>query len=299
MDSQVIVRDLSKSYGKNPAVRRVTFQISAGEVVGLVGPNGAGKTTLLMLLAGYLRADSGEIIVGGVRVKSGMTSKSTVFVPDIPVFYGFQTAREYLSMVAQMWQADITATAIEDALSKVNLLADCHKNISDLSRGMTQRLGWAHVMITRPKLILLDEPTSALDPTGIAALRSIVADLKQRGSAIVFSSHSLSEVERVCDRVLFLNSGDCSELTDKATLQNSSLFVIQVHPASKDKVVNLSSFASDIQQDGVYVRFAVDGKLSFHEISALLLEAEIQVVTLSEQSQSLETAFEQKMRGSQ
>jgi ABC-2 type transport system ATP-binding protein len=289
------VEGLSKRFGRVIALNKVTFSIAAGEIVGLVGPNGAGKTTLLMLLAGYLRPSAGRIANRGVATRYGIMPESTVYVPDIPVFYGFLTPREYLSMIARAWGKRFQACSVEEALSRVNLAADGNRKILGFSRGMTQRLAWAHVIITHPKLVLLDEPTSALDPTGIIALRSVVTELKVSGSSMIFSSHSLSEVERLCDRTLFLNEGACSEMLQPGPVERPR-FVIQLHPSNKGPVSNLASFATDVQQDGAYITFTARTNLSLHDVSSLLVAADVQIVALSEQSRSLESAFEQKMQ---
>ena len=163
------VKDLHKSFGSKTVLDGLTFSVSEGSVFGFIGRNGAGKTTTMKIILGLLQADSGEITICGERVRYGNTptNKFVGYLPDVPEFYSYMTAREYLRLcgrVTGMKQSEIRSRTNE-LLELVGLAGEKHR-IKGYSRGMKQRLGIAQALINRPKLLICDEPTSALDPLG-------------------------------------------------------------------------------------------------------------------------------------
>ena len=166
---------------------------------GLVGPNGAGKTTLLSILTGLRRADHGT-------VQLGIPAAAVAVCPDVPEFDGWLTAAETVRLAASLGHRHPDPGAVDWALQAAGLAHAADRRVSGFSRGMTQRLGLACTLVTRPQLVILDEPTSALDPAGRAEILELV-DAMRTHATVLFSSHILSDVQRVADHVGILRQG--------------------------------------------------------------------------------------------
>lgn len=205
------VSHLSKSYGPVRALHDVNFSIGAGEVVGLLGPNGAGKTTLIKILTGYLHPDWGTVRVNGIDVLTQPREAQAHigYLPETAPLYPELTVQEYLLMMSELRgipSAEQTAR-ISAAVRATGLQDHLTRPIGQLSKGYRQRVGLAQAILHRPRLLILDEPTVGLDPTQIVEVRQLIRRLAQH-STILFSTHILSEVEAVCDRVLILINGE-------------------------------------------------------------------------------------------
>lgn len=200
---------LSKSFGGLAVIRDVSFSVPERCVFGLIGKNGAGKTTTMKMILGFLRPDGGETKVCGQRVVYGgaATNRHIGYLPDVPEFYGYMRPREYLKFCGQLsgMRAARIREKSDELLSMVGL-ADANRKIGGFSRGMKQRLGIAQALLNEPKLLICDEPTSALDPVGRKEILDILS-LAAKQTAILFSTHILSDVERVCDRIGILDEG--------------------------------------------------------------------------------------------
>ncbi len=221
------VKDVTKAYGDVQALRGVSFDVAAGEIVGLLGPNGAGKTTLIKILTGYLQPDDGEASIDGLDVLTQTREAQTRigYLPENAPLYPELSVQSYLRMMADLRDippdqqparisAAVRATALSDYLTRP---------IGALSKGLRQRVGLAQAILHEPRLLILDEPTVGLDPTQIVEIRHLIRRLSQR-STILFSSHILSEVEAVCDRVIILMNGQIradARLSELGTTHNA------------------------------------------------------------------------------
>lgn len=199
---------LRKQFGSYEAVHSLDLKIPYGFICGFLGKNGAGKTTTLKMLIGLMRPSSGEVIVLGKKREFGKIDNSTIgYLSDVPDFYHFFTAREYLEFCGKLYGIDKKECnkKIDEILEKVDL-QDSKNPITNYSRGMKQRLGIASVLIHSPQIIILDEPISALDPIGRHEIMQLIQSL--RGSLTVFfSTHVLSDVETTCDHAVILEHG--------------------------------------------------------------------------------------------
>jgi ABC-2 type transport system ATP-binding protein len=209
---------LSKSYGPIEALRDVSFEVSAGEIVGLLGPNGAGKTTMLKILTGYLQPDNGSVRVDGLDVVAHPREVQARigYLPESAPLYPELSVQAYLKMMADLRQIprDQQLSRISDAVYATGLADQLVRPIGELSRGFRQRVGLAQAILHRPKLLILDEPTVGLDPTQIVEIRRLIRRLAAQpaGSSgvrttVLFSTHILSEVEALCDRAIILING--------------------------------------------------------------------------------------------
>ena len=197
----------SKQFGKYTALHPLTLSLDPGEILGFLGPNGAGKTTAIHLALGFLRPTSGSGSLLGRPFGDAEARARLGFVPDVPVFFsenGFRSVE--LSARLNGINDPRLAQDIRDLLGAVGLPND-HKDARQYSRGMQQRLALAQALINDPELLILDEPAAALDPAGVQQVRELLRNARHAGKSIFFSSHQLTEVEQICDRIAFLNKG--------------------------------------------------------------------------------------------
>jgi ABC-2 type transport system ATP-binding protein len=202
------VHQLTKTYGTQKAVDQISFQAKPGEIVGFLGPNGAGKSTTMKMISGYLEPDGGEIMVCGLKVKSGdlLTQKRIGYLPELNPLYPDMYVREYLGFIAGLHKVSNNKVRIEEAIELTGLQREAHKQIHQLSKGYKQRVGLAAAIIHNPDVLILDEPTSGLDPNQIIEIRNLI-QLLGKDKTILFSSHILQEVEAICDRMIIIHKG--------------------------------------------------------------------------------------------
>jgi ABC-2 type transport system ATP-binding protein len=231
------LRGLTKRFGGTLALDRVDLLVPSGVVFGFLGRNGAGKTTTLRILSGLVRPTAGTAHVLGhdVARASDAVRARIGFLPDVPGFYPWMTAREYLTLAGRLFGLDTTTLAARaGALLEMAGLASVTTRVGGFSRGMKQRLGIAQALINAPSLLMLDEPTSALDPIGRREVLEMVASLRGR-TTVFFSTHILTDIERVCDAVAILEGGrivtsaTIAELTARAT---ANRLVVEVENAT-------------------------------------------------------------------
>ncbi|HBL84240.1 MAG: ABC transporter ATP-binding protein [Clostridiales bacterium GWF2_38_85] len=225
------IEKISKSFGKNKVINDLSFSVPENSIFGFIGQNGAGKTTTMKMVLGLLKADSGKITVLGEPVVYGQTktNKYIGYLPDVPEFYSYMTPKEYLKLCGDITGMDDKTIKIKsDELISLVGLDKANKRIGGFSRGMKQRLGIAQALLNEPQLLICDEPTSALDPKGRKEILDILSTVKGK-TTVVFSTHILSDVERICDRVAVLHSGKLAlagTLPEiKAQHKNDSLIV--------------------------------------------------------------------------
>ena len=206
------LRSVSKRFSGIPAVDNVSFSARAGEVTGYLGPNGSGKSTTMKLITGLIGVTSGEILFQGQRIQQDLIAyrHRMGYVPEEPQLYTHLSGAEYLTMVAQLRNlpAKLSAQRIDGLLQLFSLHDDRHASISGYSKGMRQKVLLAAALMHNPNLLLLDEPFSGLDVGSALILRSLIQELAARGKAVLFSSHELETVERICSRIVILHRGE-------------------------------------------------------------------------------------------
>ena len=209
MSMAIETNNLCKSFKGFKAVDNLNLNVPEGSIYGFLGPNGAGKTTTIKMLTGLSQPTQGSIRINGSEVKFGSLRNRTDigFLPDVPNFYDWMTPVEFLKFSGEMFSIDrkVLAGRIESLMALVGL-EGIKKKIGGFSRGMKQRLGIAQALINEPRVVFMDEPTSALDPIGRKEVMDILLKLAAKVT-VFFSSHILSDIERVCDRVVILDKG--------------------------------------------------------------------------------------------
>lgn len=207
MAATLIFQQTTKSYGPQTALDHLSLTLEKGEILGFLGPNGAGKTTAIHLAMGFLRPTSGGGTILGRPFGDTATRASIGFLPDAPTFFtgSAGNAVELAGKLNNVKNPRLRERAVE-LLGRFSL-SSAGKDARKFSRGMQQRLGLAQALVNDPDLLILDEPTSALDPPGVLEVREVLRAARNEGKSIFFSSHQLSEVEQICDRIAFLDRG--------------------------------------------------------------------------------------------
>lgn len=207
--SILTLTNVTKQFGARKVIDSLTMTVQEHSVYGFLGKNGAGKTTTMKLIAGFLRPDDGTITVCGKPVRFGSSPKklSVGYLPDVPEFYPYMTPKEYLRLCGQL--SGLTRREIEAQTAELLALVGLdgvNRRIRGFSRGMKQRLGIAQALLGTPRLLLCDEPTSALDPSGRREVLEILKSIS-KDTTVLFSTHILSDVERICDQIGILDGG--------------------------------------------------------------------------------------------
>ena len=247
------VSGVSKSYGPIQALQDVSFHVAPGEIVGLLGPNGAGKTTTMKILTGYLQPDEGAVTVNGLDVlaQTRQAQADIGYLPENAPLYPELSVQAYLYMMAELRGIpdDEQQKRFSDTVYATGLAHHLTRRIGQLSKGFRQRVGLAQAIIHRPRLLVLDEPTLGLDPTQMVEIRRLVRSLAEH-STILFSTHILSEVEALCDRVLIIISGEVkadARLSELAATPDAVL-VLQSAPSGAAKALRALAGVRDIEQ---------------------------------------------------
>jgi ABC-2 type transport system ATP-binding protein len=225
MDFALEFADIAKAYRswrnghRVQALSDFSLGVERGEIFGFLGPNGAGKTTAIHLAMGFVRASSGWGRMLGKPFGNAQARRRVGFLAEVVAFCNTSTAAaiRFYGGLSGMRGRELDL-AVGKALAAVNLQAESSRKVSQLSRGMLQRVGLAQALVNDPELLILDEPTSALDPAARVAVRELLIKLRDQGKTIFISSHLLSEVELVCDRVAVLNRGRLARVGRMADL---------------------------------------------------------------------------------
>ena len=288
------ITGLHKRFGDKEVLRGLDLSVPEHSIYGFIGKNGSGKTTTMKTVLGLLKADSGEIIVNGEKVVYGQTDTNRYigYLPDVPEFYSFMTAKEYLRFCGEitgMSRADIEERTRE-LLTLVGLADETHR-MKGFSRGMKQRLGIAQALLSRPKLLVCDEPTSALDPIGRKEILDILLAIKDQ-TTVLFSTHILSDVERICTDVAFLKDGVVNiggKLSDIKTRYRSNEYMIETENDS-DTVILRNAFPEVKEIDRNKVTFS-ENKYSASEIFRFVADHRILLLKVERLEPSLEDLF--------
>jgi ABC-2 type transport system ATP-binding protein len=201
----------------------LSFSVERGSIVGFLGANGAGKTTTLKIILGLIFQDAGQVKLFNQDHRKIELKERIGFLTERPYFYDYLTVREFLEFTSQLFSEKKKLRAIDDLLADVGLQHAADRPMRRFSKGMLQRAGIAQALLNNPDLLILDEPMSGLDPDGRAEMAEIIRRAHQRGATILFSSHTLPDVESLCDRVIMIDKGhlvfesSIEDLLDKET----------------------------------------------------------------------------------
>lgn len=259
-DSVLSVQNLKKRIGRKWIIKDVTFDVKPGEIFGFLGPNGAGKTTTIRMLVDLIKPTEGKIKVCGYDVNRD-PERALKYVGSIvenPEVYTYLTGWENLEHFARM-QPGVDNERIQEVVDIVRLDQRIHDKVRTYSLGMRQRLGIAQALLGRPRLLILDEPTNGLDPKGIKELRVFIKQLASEGMAVFVSSHLLSEIQLLCDRVAIISAGRVLAVGGVSELieDHSKLAIWHVSPLEQGKKmlldagITLVSRPADVMDDTI------------------------------------------------
>lgn len=230
------IDNASKTYGALEVVSDVSFEVAPGERVALLGHNGAGKTTLIRMILGLTPLTSGSIEVMGHAPGSRIARRSIGYLPESVAFQGALSGREQLHHFARL--KGVSTNKADDLLERVGLSHAANRKIRTYSKGMRQRVGLAQAILGKPELTLLDEPTSGLDPVSRHEFYDIVRELSDAGTAVLLSSHALTELETRTDRIAIMSKGKLVANADLATLRQQAAMPIAVKITTTSKDVD-------------------------------------------------------------
>ena len=235
------VQNISKSYGAQKALDKVSFSVKKGEIVGFLGPNGAGKSTLMKILTTYLNADEGVAKVNGNDVNEAQieVQQSVGYLPEHNPLYLDLYIREYLAFNADVYK--VAKSRIEEVIELTGLSPESHKKIGQLSKGYRQRVGLATALLHNPEVLILDEPTTGLDPNQLVEIRNVIKNVG-KDKTVFLSTHIMQEVEAICDRVIIIDQGKI--VTDKKLDKLVAEEKEQIIEVEFDKAITNETLAS-------------------------------------------------------
>jgi ABC-2 type transport system ATP-binding protein len=306
-ESVVSVRELKKEYRQGFFMRRVmavsdvSLEVERGSIFGFIGPNGAGKTTTLKVLMGLVKPTSGTASLFGVPVPNAKVLRRVGFLPENPYIYPYLTSTEFVEMCAVL--SGLRGRALRDrtrqVLDKVGMLYAADRSVRKLSKGMLQRTGLAAALVADPELLVLDEPMSGLDPVGRKEVRDIILDERRAGRTILFSTHILSDVETICDRVAILRGGSVVLTGDLGTLlrrkaQTTDIYLAQV---GDERMNDLQRLEPAAERVGSRVVIRVEGSERLQLVMRAVLERGYCISEVIPRQESLEDLFVREALG--
>ncbi len=302
----VEIKNLTKHYGKNVAVKNISFEIRDNEILGFLGPNGAGKSTTMNIIAGYLPSTEGTVTVNGFDIteQASEAKKCIGYLPEIPPVYPDMRVEEYLKFVAGLKgvKRGEIRSQVENSMERLHISDMRRRLIRNLSKGYKQRVGFAQALLGNPKLLILDEPTVGLDPAQVSEVRNLILDLKKDHS-IIFSSHILAEVSAVCERVVIINKGEIKAIDTIANLEQSmtanTVLDLTVEGDTTKTVrilkdirgVTSISEPEEVAENRHHYRIELESEAVRNEIMSALVANQIGIVEMSMAKLNLEQVF--------
>ena len=307
------VKNVTKKYGKAVAVDDISFEIKEGEIVGLLGPNGAGKSTTMNMLTGFIEQTEGEIIVDGYNMlkKPKKAKREIGYMPEGVPLYMDLTVKEFVTYMAEIKKVNKKERKekVEKIIEQTGLKDVEKKLVKNLSRGYKQRVSMAGALVGEPKILILDEPTVGLDPKQITEIRNLIKDLGKTHT-IILSSHILSEVSQICNKVIIINKGKIVAVDTPENLENKVSNNNMIYVTVEDKDNKIESVKEKVQgiekieliknnEDGAkeyVIETAKDTDIR-KEIFAELAKENITIFEMKKADSTLEDAFMKLIEG--
>jgi ABC-2 type transport system ATP-binding protein len=270
MNSAIEINDLHKTFHiglrlkKIEAVKGISFNVGHGEIFGFLGPNGAGKTTTIKILTGLLKPTRGTVRIFGKIPRDISVRARTGFLPEQPYFYDYLKPVEIMNIMGMIFgiPGNERKKRINYLIDLVGLAHATDRTLRKLSKGMVQRIGIAQALINDPELVILDEPLSGLDPVGRKEIRDIIFSLKKQGKTVFFSSHILSDIEMICDKVAIIDRGRLKCMGDLDSLLNTEGVHTEVMASNltADMETSVINIAHSLEKIGENVKILVEEK---------------------------------------
>ena len=287
--------NMHKKIGKKEILKGISFEIEKGDILGFIGPNGAGKTTAIKLMLGLQKINSGTVYINGFNIKTDFAKaiEHVGAIVENPDFYMYMSGKKNLELKARLYK-NITKERIDEVVKLVGLENRINDKVSKYSLGMRQRLGIAEAMLHNPNLLILDEPTNGLDPEGMKILKDILRNLSKKGVSIFISSHILSELDNLCNKICIIKDGVIIETSNIKTLKRKSnelCYLIEVDSTDninllfKNEIINNKSVRVWCNKEFIPV------------IIESLVNSNIKIYSVIEEELSLEDAFLERTGG--
>jgi ABC-2 type transport system ATP-binding protein len=296
----LLVQNLSKIYGHQKAIDNISFELSAGEIVGFLGPNGAGKSTTMKIATGYLPPTSGDVVVGGFNVvdQSMQVKQITGYLPEHNPLYHDLYVHEYLQFIGKIYglKGEPLKKRVAEMVERCGLTSEQNKRIETLSKGYRQRVGLAQALLHDPKVLILDEPTTGLDPNQLVEIRSLIKDVSVN-KTVIFSTHIMQEVQALCDRVIVINNGQIvadNRLSDILKMSSSKVTLLAEFSANiaVDELTALPGVDSVAHEGtGLYRIVAKSGSDVRPDIFRMAADRNLSLIGLRQEENSLEAIF--------
>lgn len=282
--------NLNKSFGHKRILKDVSLSLNEGDILGFIGPNGAGKSTTIKLILGLQTIDSGSVKICGYDIKKEFTKaiSNVGAIIESPDMYSYLSGYDNLKLIANMY--DIKKEKIDEVVELVGLENRIKDKVSKYSLGMRQRLGIAGALLNDPKLLILDEPTNGLDPEGNRQIRELIKKLSKRKIGVLVSSHALSELESIANKVVIIKNGQIVEenTIDKIKKEENSYYIFEVNKVKSTKNIEKISDCK--------FKVKIDRKDIPDFINKLISDG-IQIYAIYEEKLSLEDAFLKRTGG--
>lgn len=288
--------NLKKQIKNKIIVENISFSINKGDIVGFIGPNGAGKTTIIKLILGLMKLSEGKVFINGFDIEKDFIKaiEKVGSIVENPDLYMYLSGYDNLKIIANNYK-NISKDRIHEVIKIVGLENRIKDKVSTYSLGMRQRLGIAEAIINEPELLILDEPTNGLDVEGIIEIRNLIKQLSQQGMAIFISSHNLTEIDNLCNRIIAIKNGKIiadDTIENFTTISNISSYILELN-----YIGNLAKIISDykfeiIKDNKIRVYISKD-KLT--ELMQKLIENKYQIYSLQEEKLTSEEAFIKKV----
>ncbi|KMM37085.1 ABC transporter ATP-binding protein [Guptibacillus hwajinpoensis] len=300
----VSIRDLTKVIGKKTIIDHLSFDVYPGEVFGFLGPNGAGKTTTIRMMVGLMDMTEGEVLIDGSSIKTNFEDAIVKVgaIVENPEMYKFLTGYQNLVHYSRMMKG-ITKERIQEVIKLVGLEGRIKEKVKGYSLGMRQRLGLAQALLHRPKLLILDEPTNGLDPAGIREIRQYLRTLaREENVAVIVSSHLLSEIELMCDRIGIIQKGkivDVQRVNDFIQNDTAIMVAFEIDPLeSAVKAIKEAFPTHEIDPSDRKLIMKMEHEM-IPEVTALLVEKGIRIYSIQSSVKTLEDVFLEVTGGEQ
>jgi ABC-2 type transport system ATP-binding protein len=296
------VNNVTKYYGKQAALKNVSFSVKRGEVVGFLGPNGAGKSTMMKIITCYLPPSEGKVTVEGHDIydESIKVRRRVGYLPENNPLYPEMYIREYLRFVAGIYRVKNGKSRVEEVIEMVGLTLESHKRIGALSKGYRQRVGLAQALIHDPEVLILDEPTSGLDPNQLDDIRKLIKKIG-REKTVLLSTHIMQEVEAICNRAIIIKLGEIvadKPVHELKSASGKAVYFLHVEGSVKHSKIMALGGVEKVTEDvkGKYRITATEHANLGPSLTALAASEGCTIQEMRREARSLEDAFKSLTR---
>lgn len=294
----IVVKNLTKIYGKQKALDSISFEIKEGEIAGFIGPNGAGKSTTMKILTGYIPPTSGEAFLNGISIYDDTIEirKNTGYLPEHNPLYPDMFVREFLEYTASIYKVSDKQKEIKKVIEMTGLGNEQHKRIGQLSKGYRQRVGLAQAMIHNPQIMILDEPTTGLDPNQIIEIRNLISEIGKE-KTVMLSTHIMQEVEAICDRIIIIDKGKivANDTREKISQTNKNedifVFIVEFEEDVNEDLLNEMHSAKKIVKADANKFIIQSDKDIRKDIFNFAVANKLTVLSLAQKEKTLEEIF--------